>query len=288
MFFSTHSRWRYTARATLGPFGLGVLLWMSLALASVPANGQTDPSEKVRVAEGEYEVYVPSDAPAVGPTVPGVFHFHESWTLWRLPEGTFEIQGTREYASPSDEPHKDLFTLRLSSDFRIVQFREFRKLRWSPDSGPLECDFTTARLVCTSGAVDPAKMIRLDVPMESPYGFLWPISAFSLGHITRFSDHRAKTAMPVEMVSFEEPSIEDPVFANVLGGQLTYMGRETISVAGRRWEADKFELKVALHTPFLIWTSPSGLLLDFAREDSHGRTQERGMKLIRYKEWSAF
>jgi len=288
MFSSIRSIWKCTARAALRPLGAGAFLWMSLAFCFVPAKAQNDSADKVPVAEGEYKVYVPSDSPALGPTVPGVFHFHESWTLWRLPQGTYEVQGTREYASPSDEPHKDTFTLRLTSDFRIVQFREFRKLRWSPDSGPLECNFTSAKLVCTSGAVDPAKNIRLDVPMESPYGFLWPISAFSLSHITRFSNRIANSAIPVEMVSLEEPSSEDPVFANVLGGQLTYMGHETVSVAGQRWEADKFELKVALHTPFLIWTSPSGLLLDFEREDSHGRTEERGMKLVRYKEWSAF
>jgi len=47
-------------------------------------------------------------------------------------------------------------------------------------------------------------------------------------------------------------------------------------------------LTVPLHTPFLIWTSPSGLLLDFAEEDNHGRQREQGMKLIRYQQWSDY
>jgi hypothetical protein len=52
--------------------------------------------------------------------------------------------------------------------------------------------------------------------------------------------------------------------------------------------ADKFELTAPQHAPFLIWTSPAGLLLDFSEQDNHGKPKEQGMKLIRYRQWLNF
>ena len=124
--------------------------------------------------------------------------------------------------------------------------------------------------------------------MQGAYGILWPISTFSLSHITRFIEHTPSSSIPVQMVTVDEPSAEVPVFASVLEGRLTYLGRETTTIAGRQWLADKFELRIALHAPFLIWTSPAGLLLDFAEEDNHGNLRGRGMCLVRYQQWSAF
>jgi len=71
-------------------------------------------------------------------------------------------------------------------------------------------------------------------------------------------------------------------------GNLVFLGREEIRVAGARWPADKFELKVPMHPPFLIWTSPQGLLLDFTEEDNQKRLMEHGMKLVRYKQSASF
>jgi hypothetical protein len=249
---------------------------------------QESAPQKVRVAEGQYRVYRQTNAGGIGPSAPGVYNFSESWTLWRLRDGTLEVEGERDYESPSDEPHSDKFTVHLSSDFRVLSLREFRKLRWRPDSGPLGCEFLPARLVCTSGAVDPTKNIRLDLPLQDTYGFLWPISAFSLGHITRFIGRTPASVLPVQMVSVDEPSTEDPVFVSVQDGHLTYLGRENITLADRKWQADKFELRVSLHPPFLIWTSPAGLLLDFVEEDNHGHVKEQGMKLAHYQQWLDF
>jgi hypothetical protein len=124
--------------------------------------------------------------------------------------------------------------------------RELRKLRWSPDSGPLDCQFLAAKLSCTSNAVDPQKNVSLELPLKDAYGFLWPISSFSLSRVTRFVAHRPASVIPVQMVSMEEPSAEDPVYASVLEGQLGYLGHENITVAGLRWAADKFKLTVPL------------------------------------------
>jgi len=61
-----------------------------------------------------------------------------------------------------------------------------------------------------------------------------------------------------------------------------------IRVAGRRWQANRFELRVALHAPFMIWSSPRGLLLDFAEEGNNRHITERDMTLVRYQQYADF
>lgn len=246
---------------------------------------QESAPQKVRVAEGQYKVYNQTNAGGIGPFAPAVYNFTESWTLWRSREGNFEVEGERDYDSPSDVPHSDRFSVRLTPGFRVSELREFRKLRWKPESGPLACQFLPSRLVCGSGTPETAGQTLLDLPMQGAYGFLWPISAFSLGHVTRFVERAPGSAISVEMLSVQEPSADEPVFASVLKGRLKYLGHENISVADRKWQADKFELRVPLHAPYFIWTSRAGLLMDFVEEDKHGHATEQGMKLVRYQQW---
>jgi hypothetical protein len=128
----------------------------------------------------------------------------------------------------------------------------------------------------------------LSLPLEPSYGVLWPLSAFSLSNITRFADHRANHPIVVDMLTIDEPNKTNPVFATILEGSLRYAGNEQTRVAGQNWLADKFELKVPMHPPFMIWTSSRGLLLDFTEEDNQNRLTEHGMKLVRYKQFSDF
>jgi hypothetical protein len=253
------------ARITPLVLGLALLGFFSLLQGRAVSDQQEASSQNLRLAEGEYKAYKQTNAGGIGPFATGVFNFTESWTLSRAPDGSLEVDGKRDYESPSDEPHDNKFTVHLSSDFRVKSLREFRKLRWKPDSGPLGCEFLPSRLVCTSG-VDPDKSTLLDLPLKDAYGLLWPISAFSLSHITRFVEHSPMSAIRVQMLSVDEPGKENPFSASVLDGHLKYLGSETITIADRKWKADKFELNVPLHMPFLIWTSSSGLLLDFAKK----------------------
>lgn len=256
-------------------------------LGSTALSHQESISQKVRVAEGEYRVYKQSNAGGIGPFAIGVFNFSESWTLSRLADGSLEVEGEREYQSGSDEDHDNRFTVHLSSNFRVTSLQESRTLRWRPNSGPLSCQFFPARLICKSG-IDPGQTTLLDLPFNEPYGFLWPISAFSLSHITRFATRTPMSVITVQMLSVDEPSMQNPLSASILNGQLRYLGHESITVADRKWDADRFELSTPLHPPFLIWTSPAGLLLDFAEEDNQGRQREQGMKLVHYRQWADF
>ncbi len=233
------------------------------------------------VARGEYQVVQGNDD-AIGTYAPDIYDLHESWTLWRLPDGSLEAQGERIYESPKYERHDDRFSVRLSPDFRALSMIEFRKLRWRPDSGPLSCEFRPAELVCTSGARDPNNAVNLNLPMRSAYGFLWPISAFSLSTITRRAEKIPGKLTPVQLVTVEEPSREDPVFVSTLDGHLGYLGQEEITLAGKKWTADKFELKVPLHLPFVIWTSPEGMLLRFVPESTAETAAEGGLTLVNF------
>lgn len=233
------------------------------------------------VARGEYQVVQGNDD-AIGTYAPDIYDLHESWTLWRLPDGSLEAQGERIYESPKYERHEDRFSVRLSPDFRALSMIEFRKLRWRPDSGPLSCEFRPAELVCTSGARDPNNAVNLNLPMRSAYGFLWPISAFSLSTITRRAEKIPGKLTPVQLVTVEEPSREDPVFVSTLDGHLGYLGQEEITLAGKKWTADKFELKVPLHLPFVIWTSPEGMLLRFVPESTAETAAEGGLTLVNF------
>lgn len=239
------------------------------------------------VARGEYQVVQGNDD-AIGTYAPDVFDFHESWTLWRLPDGSLEAEGERTYESPKYERHNNRFSVRLSPDFRTLSVVEFRKLRWKPDSGPLSCDFRPAELVCTSGASDPNNAVNLNLPMQNAYGFLWPISAFSLSTITRRAERIPGKLTPVQLVTVEEPSQEDPVFVSTLGGHLNYLGQEEVTLAEKKWTADKFELKVPLHLPYVIWTSPEGMLLRFVPESTAETRTEGGLTLVHFTQSSDF
>jgi hypothetical protein len=257
--------------------------------AHAPSNSNAaGSSERIRVAEGEYQIFKQTDQGGIGPIRVGVYDFHESWTLWRSADGTLEVSGRRSYKSPKDELHDYGFSVRLSSAFRALGVKEFRKLRWRPDSGPLSCDFLPARLACISGAKDPSQKVRLDLPMKDAYGFLWPISAFSLSNITRFADRNPASLLAVQLVMVDEPSPKEPVFASILDGHLKYLGKEDLAMAQHNWHADKFELKLPTLAPFLIWTAPQGLLLGFAFEDPDQPQPEEGLWLVRFRQWTDF
>ena len=241
---------------------------------------------RAKVAEGEYKVLAAS---GVGSFDFAVYDFTESWTLWRLEDGRFEVDGTRDYRSPADEPHRDNFEACLSDSFRVLKLREFRTLRWRQNTGPLDCDFLSSKIACTANAKDKSQDLSLEMPVQASAGLMWPISAFSLSSIARSASRDSKKLTPVELLTIEEPSDVDPVFITTLGGYLKYLGQEKLILAGREWLADKFELKVAMHAPFLLWTSSQGLLLAFAHEKNGNRLPDNeGMVLVSFHKWQEF
>lgn len=243
---------------------------------------------RTKIAEGEYAIYEQANSGAYGPFEEEVYDFHETWTLWRVPKGRYEVEGERRFESPRDILHADRFLVQLSRDLTVIRLTEFARLRWRRDSGPLTCEFLLNELHCSSGAADPKQLIELRIPMERPFGLLWPISAFSLSGLTREAERDRSHGTRIQLISIEQPSPEDPVKPMVLDGELLYLGEEKLEAANQEWSAFKFSFKVPLHPQFLIWTSSKGLLLALAVEHSHKNWPEEGMKLMRLRRWADF
>jgi hypothetical protein len=241
-----------------------------------------------KVAEGEYTIYEQDTSAAMGPSNEAVYNFHESWTLWRVEKGQYQVEGVRSFESPKDEPHSNRFAVELTRDLTVIRMKEFAKLRWVPDSGPLSCEFLPMQLDCSSGGSDPKREIKMRTRLERPYGLLWPISPFSFGGITQEVERDPTRATQVDLVRIEQPGMANPVRATILEGPLLYLGEENIVAGGRKWRAHKFSLKVPLHPQYLIWTSPRGLLLALAIEHEHKDWPQEGVRLARFESSTEF
>ncbi|HTS10139.1 MAG TPA: hypothetical protein VMP68_31540 [Candidatus Eisenbacteria bacterium] len=109
-----------------------------------------------------------------------------------------------------------------------------------------------------------------------------------MSSITRSASHDQKAMTPVQLVTLENGSREDPIFTTTFSGHLKYLGQEQLSLAGRKWHADKFQLKVAVHPPFLLWTSPEGLLLALALENKNKTLAQDGIELVKFQQSNDF
>jgi hypothetical protein len=270
--------------ATLLPGLLGIAHGR-LALAGPRPEQAAKP---VKIADGEYAIYESNNRGSVGPFQEEVYNFHESWTLWRVDNGGYRVEGVRRFESPRDEVHSNRFIVELTRDLTVIRMKEFAKLRWVADSGPLSCDFLPAQMNCSSGGSDSKREIKLRTPLEKPYALLWPISPFSFGGITRQVERDRARATQIDLVRIAQPSMANPVQAMILEGPLQYVGEEDIQTAGRKWRAHKFSLKVPQHPQYLLWTSPRGLLLALAIEHEHKEWPEEGLRLARFVSSSEF
>ena len=131
-------------------------------------------------------------------------HFRESWTLWRTTGGEYEIDGDRMFESPRGVPHHNRFIATLSHDLRLLELKEFVRLKFRRDSGPLTCKFPAAELRCDSGAKDPRHRVDVKVSMDLPYGVIWPLSAFSLAGLTRAASPQVDQPSRIQVVRLEE------------------------------------------------------------------------------------
>ena len=251
-------------------------------------NLQKAASERNRVASGEYRIVAETNEGGIGPFAPGIHNFRESWTMWRVSDDGLEVEAERDYESPKGELHTDKSYIRMSSAFRILGVREFRKLRWRPDYGPLSCDLLRDTLVCTAVSSDPNETLRWDMPAKEPYGYFWPLSAFSLASITRSTNRSAVSGESVQIVTLHEPNTAFPIFGTVIDGELKYLGQEDITVANRRWIANKFILTFSFNSRFVMWVAPNGLPLAFGRDNGRTNMSEVWLSLVSLQQYADF
>jgi hypothetical protein len=248
----------------------------------------TASTQRSKMAQGEYVISETENGGAVGPFGEEVYNFHETWTLWRLGDGSYEVEGERRFESPKETTHDDRFVVELSRDLTITRITEFSRLRWKRDSGPLTCEFLRSALHCSSNAKNTSQSLELNIPMQEPFGLLWPISAFSLSGLTREAERDIHHETHVQLVSIEQPSPEMPVNPIILGGELRYLGEENVDVAGQPRRAFKFSIKVPLSPELIVWTSPKGLLMRVAVQHEGKDWPEETMKLVHFQEWAGF
>jgi hypothetical protein len=259
-----------------------------VALLGILIFSLSSATAQTKIAEGEYAIYEQANGGAFGPEGEEVYNFHESWTLWRTEKQQYRVEGQRKFDSPQFTPHADRFVVELSRDMTVIRLTLFGPLKWRRNSGPLTCEFLDKEIHCSSGQAIPGQPGDLHIAMENPFGLLWPISPFSLGGLTRQAERDALHSTRVQLLSLEQPSKALPVYPVVLCGDLQYLGQEAMEVAGQRWVAHKFSLKVAMHPQYLIWTSSRGLLLSLAIGHTHPGWPQEGMKLVRFKKWVDF
>jgi hypothetical protein len=240
-------------------------------------------SGRTKVAEGEYKVTTEGDL-GFGPIETEIFHFTESWTLWRTGSG-YDLEGYRDYQSPRDEPHHYAFVFKLARDLQLLSGKEFAKLVFRNDSGPLTCEFKPQRLHCDSGAKDPANRVDIEYSMDHPYALIWPLSAFSLAGLTRAATNVDKPAM-VQVAQLEQISDVLPVLAIRSDGLLRYLGQSQASfaVSGQSWHAKVYELTAGPVGKVEIRTSPEGLLLQ-AEKLSWPKSR---MELVKFTKFADF
>lgn len=273
------SRWLF--------LGLSAFAWLSIYPIRAFA-GSSEQEKATKVAQGQYVVFEGANGGSVGPFGQEVYNFRETWTLWRLPSKGYEVEGERRFESPKGTTRSNRFAVQLSRDFTITRLTEFARLKWRSDSGPLSCDFLRNELHCSSNAKERLNSIELRIPMEQPFGLLWPISAFSLSGITRQVERDSKQAARVQLVSIEQPNEDIPVSPMILDGELRYLGEVNIDVAGQQRHALKFSLKIALHPELVLWTTPKGLLLEALIEHGEQDWPEESLKLLHFQQWERF
>ncbi len=273
---------RPTLLATLS---LSIVSLVAIA-ASLNAQSKTAAQpQRRKVAEGEYAIVQQANGGAIGPFGEEIYNFHETWTLWKLADGTYQAEGERRFESPEDLERTHRFVADLSRDMTLTRVTEFARLRWRRDSGPLSCEFARALLHCSSNAKKAENAIEVKIPMHAPYGLLWPVSAFSFSGLTRQAERDPHSATHIQLVRIEQPSAEMPVNPMVLDGDLRYIGEDRIEVAGKLQPAFKFSIKAALAPELLLWTSRSGLLLAISVQHADKQFPEETLKTLWLHEW---
>jgi len=259
--------------------GLIVACWISLVAVSAAQH-----ENRVRMAEGEY---IAADGNlGIGHVETEIFHFRESWTLWRTPTGDYEVEGERSFESPEYFSHIHPFWIHLTKDFHVDEIKEFTRLRFIRDSGPLTCSMQADKLHCTSGAKDPVQSLDLDLEMEHPYTIMWPISAFSLGSLVRATKDRVGEKIPVQIVTLEEISEDLPLLTVTSEGSICYLGQDQtpFEAMGQRWTPKVYQLDSSPVRHLFIWTTPEGLVL--AAQQS--KDENSRLQLVSFRKFQDF
>jgi hypothetical protein len=84
-----------------------------------PQRGQAYAPTKI--AEGEHAINERGSGGSVGRFQEEAYNFHEHWTLWRVENGQYRLEGVRYFESSKDETLSNRFVVELSRDLTMAQ-----------------------------------------------------------------------------------------------------------------------------------------------------------------------
>jgi len=123
---------------------------------------------------------------------------------------------------------------------------------------------------------------RPRLALTGPYD-LYNFSPWILGSIAgRASLDRAK-ASPVKLVIMDRGGSKSQLGFGAFEGRVIYLGEEALTIAGREFNARKFELKAEPFPDWFIWTSKEGIALALLDEQKRMR-----LELLRYNQHGSF
>lgn len=261
---------------------IGIMITLLVILVAA-SEGETNACTKI--AEGEYAVSSPEDL-GVGPLETKVFHFHETWTLWWVSDGFYQLEGGRTYDSPKDEPREEDFQAVLSPKFELQKVVLRSHLRFVRDSGPfLTCTGNVSEFVCDSGGKDPVHTRHVRLDESGPYAIIWPISVFSMGHVAFLASEQETKPLKIGLIQIKEIDPVLPIMTIQSSGTIQYLGRSAVAytISGTSWLPRVFRLSSETTRNLYIWTSTEGIVLAIQSQSPAVTIQ-----LIRFTQFAPF
>ena len=249
---------------------------------------QEDPNLK-QVAEEKY-LYLDADA------APSATSSHDVWTLWKSPNGEFEISGTLELSDESVP-----YWIQLTPGMQPAAFKVFR---WATTIG---CRRTPAKLLCEEtnpkGLVVRTARHEINGPTEIfvPMAFFW-------AGLTRSSEFHAEEAAHFTLLAQGGETETFPVSFSPVAASLRVLRRGKQPIPHGEIDAAEFQLDArdpAERNPpasprpgaapgsetsqpysamLKLWVAANGILLSALPPDA----QEGSVRLVEFKKLAYF
>ena len=221
-----------------------------------------------KLASGEYltrhkEVYGPKTE---------LSKLRESWTLWRLGDDTFEVVSDWRVERPGEKPATFKTRINLSQDLHPLRLDGLPGLQLTR----LRCQFSEKEAQCVAG--DEIARLSVQAPYDLYNGIPWILNS-----IVRRASVTIGKISKVKLLIIDRGGPKSAIGIGAFDGYVSYLGQESIEVAGGPTSARKFELRAHPFPNWLIWNSQEGIAL--VMHDAQGQVH---IELLRYEKFSPF
>ncbi len=243
-----------------------------------------------QVAEGKY-LYTDPD------TTPAPSSSYDAWTLWKSPDGEFEVSGALEFPDESVP-----YWIKLTPRMRPTAFKFFRM-----DQTSIACRRTPSELRCEQ-TNDAGKVLRTanDAINDTTEIFM-PITFFWAGQ-TRGAEFHGDAAIRLTFLAQGGETETFPVSFSPIGASLRVLRRGKYPILHSEIDAAEFQLDMQdpserpanpPHAPgappgsapqqplspvLKLWVSAKGILLSASPTDP----EEGNVRLVEFKKLAEF